>query len=642
MQGPPCSYRYICVMDEIRRREKKTGAEDSSSARRVRGEAEASRRKQQRTAASLTLRKQQSADRKRKTADRNRNNTDGNRQTAERKRQAAERNRQTADRNRQTAERSRQTAERSRQAADGSRQTARRHTGARFRTRSASADRQRAAGRNRKAARVLTKEQKQRALRRNLIIAGGVIVAVILWFDMGRMSAADAEAILKKSVETYSLELGFRGGGEEVLTSKDVDLTYVSSNEVEKILAEQNRAGWIRNFMGKRSTYNVSTSFHFDSDKLRSYLESLPEFHEANITKPQNARIVRKVNNTFQVATEVEGNEPNEDAIFEDVDKAINASEARLNLAACEGAYVEPEIRSDDEDLNYTVERFNSLVNCNITITTKDGSVQQYGRDDFVEWITYSEETGSWSVSKEALYTKCWNIMQAIADRDNDKKTVVEYDSKYCGKVVLPCATYGYVVDVEAETDKMYEALINRHDADIVISNSTTETMDPTGGGTYVEVDVTNQVVTYFRNGEVYMEMACVTGKEADAERRTPSGVFSVLDKVRDTVLGSLEAPDPGQRYESHVDVWMPFYESYGLHDASWRENFGGSWYYQYGSHGCVNLPPSEARALFDAIEIFTPVIVLREGDNAPEGTKRGDTTWNPPDGGIYYADDYN
>ena len=625
MQEPPCSYRYICVMDEIRRREKKTGAEDSSSARRVRGEAEASRRKQQRTAASLTLRKQQSADRKRKTADRNRNNTDVNRQTAERKRQAAERNRQTADRNRQTAERSRQTAERSRQAADGSRQTARRHTGARFRTRSASADRQRAAGRNRKAARVLTKEQKQRALRRNLIIAGGVIVAVILWycivansyknrflphtyingFDMGRMSAADAEAILKKSVETYSLELGFRGGGEEVLTSKDVDLTYVSSNEVEKILAEQNRAGWIRNFMG-------------------------------------NARIVRKVNNTFQVATEVEGNEPNEDAIFEDVDKAINASEARLNLAACEGAYVEPEIRSDDEDLNYTVERFNSLVNCNITITTKDGSVQQYGRDDFVEWITYSEETGSWSVSKEALYTKCWNIMQAIADRDNDKKTVVEYDSKYCGKVVLPCATYGYVVDVEAETDKMYEALINRHDADIVISNSTTETMDPTGGGTYVEVDVTNQVVTYFRNGEVYMEMACVTGKEADAERRTPSGVFSVLDKVRDTVLGSLEAPDPGQRYESHVDVWMPFYESYGLHDASWRENFGGSWYYQYGSHGCVNLPPSEARALFDAIEIFTPVIVLREGDNAPEGTKRGDTTWNPPDGGIYYADDYN
>ena len=253
MQGPPCSYRYICVMDEIRRKEKKTGAEASSSARRVRGEAEASRRKQQRTAASFTLRKQQSADRKRKTADRktadrSRINTDGNRQTAERRnRQTAERSRQTADRNRQTAERSRQTedrnrqtAERSRQAADGSRQTARRHTGAGFRTRSEAGGRQRAAGRNRKAARVLTKEQKQRALRRNLIIAGGVIVGVILWycivansyknrflphtyingFDMGRMSAADAEAILKKSVETYSLELGFRGKWRRSLPSR--------------------------------------------------------------------------------------------------------------------------------------------------------------------------------------------------------------------------------------------------------------------------------------------------------------------------------------------------------------------------------------------------------------------------------------
>ena len=207
MQGPPCSYRYICVMDEIRRREKKTGAEDSSSARRVRGEAEASRRKQQRTAASLTLRKQQSADRKRKTADRNRNYTDGNRQSAERKRQTAERNRQTADRNRQTAERSRQTAERSRQAADGSRQTARRHTGARFRTRSASADRQRAAGRNRKATRVLTKEQKQRALRRNLIIAGGVIVAVILWYCIKEINmvlwASDNEATMEEAEEAF-------------------------------------------------------------------------------------------------------------------------------------------------------------------------------------------------------------------------------------------------------------------------------------------------------------------------------------------------------------------------------------------------------------------------------------------------------
>ncbi len=494
--------------------------------------------------------------------------------------------------------------------------------------------------------------------RQKLYVLGGVLIAVILWycfvansyskrflphtyingFDVGKMSAADAEAILKKTVETYTLELGFRGGGEESISSKDVDLTYVSSNEVEKILSEQNRAGWIRNFFGKRSTYTVSTSFRFDAEKMRSYLEALPEFQAEQITKPRDARIVRRVNNTFQVATEVEGNEPNEDVIFDAVQKSINASETRLNLATVEGAYIEPEVKADNEDLTYTADRFNSFVNCNISITRKDGTVESYGRDDFVEWVQFDEATGNWSLSKETVYSKCWAIMNAIAEADNHYTTIVGYDSKYSGHVVLPCAGYGYVVDVENETDKMYEALIERKDADITIENSVNETFDPRGDGTYVEIDITNQVLTYFRDYEVYMEMACVTGRENYEERRTPSGVFSVFDKQEDTVLGSFTSVDPGQRYESHVDVWMPFFESYGMHDASWRENFGGGWYFEYGSHGCVNLPPDEARMLFNAIEIWTPVIVLREGDNAPEGTKRGNTTWNPPDGGIIYG----
>ena len=503
------------------------------------------------------------------------------------------------------------------------------------------------------------KARKRRVLRQRLIVAGAILAGIILWycvtansyrsrflphtfingFDVGSKSVADAEDLLRKSVENYTLELAFRGGGIEDLTSKDVDLTYVSSNEVEKILAGQNRAAWIGSFFGARSSYAVSTSFKFDTDMMRSYLESLPEFQEANITKPRNAHIVRLSNNSFRVATEVEGNEPNENAIFAEVDRAINASEARVNLAAVEGAYVEPALRQDDEDLNYTVERFNSFLDTTITIKRKDGSVLTYGRDDFVEWVTYDEESGTWSLSKETVYTKCYNIMQAIAEEDNDAHTTVAYDSTAVGPVVLPCASYGYIVDVESETDIMNEALLNRESREIEIENSVKESIDPKNGGTYIEVDVTNQHVTYYKDYKVFFETDCVTGKESNPERRTPSGVYSVLNKLENQILGSLTATDPGQRYESHVDYWMPFFESYGMHDASWRENFGGSWYLEYGSHGCVNLPPEDAGELFQDVDYYTPVIVVRAGDNAPDGTRRGDTTWNPPDGGLHYSE---
>ena len=505
----------------------------------------------------------------------------------------------------------------------------------------------------------LRKARKRNVLKQRLIIAGGIIVALVLiyclvansyrnrflphtyinGFDVGGMSVADAEDILRKTVENYTLELAFRGGGIEDLSSKDIDLTYVSSNEVEKILAGQNRAAWIRSFFGARSNYSVSTSFKFDSDMLRRYLEALPEFQEENITKPKSASIVRLSNNTFRVATEVEGNKPVEDAVFEEVDRAINASETRINLGAIDGAYEKPALRQDDEDLNYTVDRFNSFVDCVISIKRKDGTVNTYDRDDFVEWITYSDETGNWSLPKDTVYTKCWNIMTAIAEEDDDARTTVEFESSAAGTVTLPCAPYGYKIDVEAETDLMYEALINRENREIQIENSVSETIDPKNGGTYVEVDVTNQHVTYFKDYKPYMEMDCVTGKENDPERRTPSGVYSVLNKLENQTLGSLTSLDPGQRYESHVDVWMPFFESYGMHDASWRENFGGGWYWEYGSHGCVNLPPDDAIMMFKDIDYFTPVIVLREGDNAPEGTKRGNTTWNPPDGGLHYSE---
>ena len=43
---------------------------------------------------------------------------------------------------------------------------------------------------------------------------------------------------------------------------------------------------------------------------------------------------------------------------------------------------------------------------------------------------------------------------------------------------------------------------------------------------------------------------------------------------------------------------------------------------------------------MFKVIDYYTPVIVVREGDNAPEGTRRGDTTWNPPDGGLHYSEE--
>ena len=53
------------------------------------------------------------------------------------------------------------------------------------------------------------------------------------------------------------------------------------------------------------------------------------------------------------------------------------------------------------------------------------------------------------------------------------------------------------------------------------------------------------------------------------------------------------------------------------MHDATWRNKFGGSIYKTGGSHGCINLPSSVAKKIYETIDKGYAVLVYRmPGDN--------------------------
>ena len=83
----------------------------------------------------------------------------------------------------------------------------------------------------------------------------------------------------------------------------------------------------------------------------------------------------------------------------------------------------------------------------------------------------------------------------------------------------------------------------------------------------------------------------------------TPRGIYRFQGKVRNAVLR-------GPGYAQPVSYWMPFWNGYGLHDASWRSNFGGSIYTYNGSHGCVNIPPWRAGEFYDIVRAGTVIYI--------------------------------
>lgn len=124
-------------------------------------------------------------------------------------------------------------------------------------------------------------------------------------------------------------------------------------------------------------------------------------------------------------------------------------------------------------------------------------------------------------------------------------------------------------------------------------------------GDSYIEVDLKNQKVFLYKDGKKLLETDCVSGTLGDPERDTPGGVYSIYYMNSPDVLD-------GPGYSEHVTYWMPFYRGYGLHDATWRSEFGGEIYKTNGSHGCVNLPLFAAERIYKTVDIGYPVVLYK------------------------------
>ena len=133
----------------------------------------------------------------------------------------------------------------------------------------------------------------------------------------------------------------------------------------------------------------------------------------------------------------------------------------------------------------------------------------------------------------------------------------------------------------------------------------------------WVEVDISDQIVTlHKKNGTKYVS-SCVTGN-VSAGNATPTGVFKVSYKLYSPTFTG-ETLSGMSKYaqndillmgDARVGYWMPFNGGIGFHDASWRSEFGGTIYKTNGSHGCVNLPKAAAKQLFLNIDQGTMVRV--------------------------------
>ncbi len=430
--------------------------------------------------------------------------------------------------------------------------------------------------------------------------------------DAGKKTVSEVEDEIEKTVENYSLKLSFRDNRTETIDGDAFDYQYVSDGGVQKLLDEQNIYTWIGGALfGSEKSYTVDEDTQFNEQKLVEGLSNLPEMKTENQVAPTDAYLLLdETTKRYNIVPETEGNVLNVEAVQAYAKSAVSGSVETVDLAQAADTYAAPAIRANDEGLNSQQAALNAFLSTSITYTLPEGT-QVLDANVLDGWISV-DDNGYRYVDEEHIAECVDQYVADLASAVDVEKETSTFASTNRGMVEVDNNEYVIKINQDAEKEKLLEEVLgNTVTQREPVYSRKDETQDPTFGGTYVEIDIDNQTVYYYEDGQCLVETPCVTGTGSVPRRSTPTGVFHIYDKQRSRTLYGDIQPDGSYGYASFVNYWMRFCGGCGLHDATWRDSFGGDIYWDSGSHGCVNLPYEAAAQMYEIVEEGTPCIVF-------------------------------
>lgn len=407
------------------------------------------------------------------------------------------------------------------------------------------------------------------------------------YFDIPKATEEIAEALDNEEITLICGETTYHFQG------KDFGLRMSDSKELEEILASQ------QGFESGQN-YTIQTSLVVEDEKVENCLAGLKELQKENMVKPQDAYIVQEDDGTLRIEKEVKGNEIEFEEALAMCKENLIFGETTIDFNLIANV---PEVSSEDEKLNANVTAINHILSAVINFELTDGSVVTLDKETMKNWVCV-DENGEYYIDGK----KIREFVEELNERVKTTGSVLMFTPSDHDPIALPVEDNRILsIDVEKETQQIL-AELEKSGTYTRMPNYEQE-LDMAEFESYVEIDISRQKVWFYYKGECILDgVPCVTGNAGNHD--TPPGVFYLKSKSRNAVLRGWN--DNGTRYASPVKVWMPFNGGIGMHDASWRSDFGGEIYKTNGSHGCVNMKLEDAEKVYEYIDKTMPIIVYK------------------------------
>ncbi|MBE5828554.1 MAG: L,D-transpeptidase [Butyrivibrio sp.] len=443
-------------------------------------------------------------------------------------------------------------------------------------------------------------------------------------------SAYDGVAILDKS------------GARLFVSAEDVEMSLDYTASLSEVFSSRNPFAWgFYVFKNLNTSYNPTVFINKQKvlDKVYGWeIFVEPKDLECSIEKTANGYEI--INANIEI--------PVKDVVAEKTYEAMVSRESVLDLSNMDDCYQIMDLTKDQKekvdffsklekvqnmDVSYNVGGENVVLNrakaSDFILTKKDidaalseqvnakkpgsglflvgGVEKKLSEDDdisFFEGVAVDNDLNP-IVSESKMYAYLKDVADShgtswMMDRyrqGEGKEVIINDNSKGDGTIYDISSEFAYLRDgissgseIAGERELTLSKNANTYDAKELLGN------------TYIEVNMKDQVLHYYVDGELNMEMPVVTGN-VNRGRGTPTGIYPVYNKRYHTYLRGVD-------YVSYVNYWLGVHKGVGIHDANWRSKFGEEIYKTDGSHGCINCPEESVSILWEVVEVGTPVIL--------------------------------
>lgn len=450
-----------------------------------------------------------------------------------------------------------------------------------------------------------------------LVILGAYLFGVLLFIGHFPFNTTvNGESAVYKTPAEVSLDLMHKteygmfqfelpDGSKEYATFAQLGI--YNAGEAEIAQTKVNPFLWPLSLFTAKN-YPIEQHMTLNADMLLRGMKQL-DFVVNGTIPPTDAYVSRAKDGSFAIIGDTIGTKVNLDALSLAVQKAVSSGTMKVNLLD-EDCYQHADVRAEDGSILVFGKAADSFNTMQISLDFGAGENWTISEKD-LESFTY--------VKQNHVYVSEDKVRSYVADlaEEYDTYGTQRVFHTSTGKDVMtssigtgPCDFEGWQMDQENMVYLLMKVLSGGKHASLTVPwlhRGVTHGPENDIGDTYLEISIDDQHMWLVEDGQVVKDTSIVTGIPSDPLRATPTGLWKTTDLYREhTMTGTYGA------LFCHYFIRVTL-DGIGVHDASWRSDFGGDIYLTNGSHGCINTPYDDVEFIFQELQArdsYTPIII--------------------------------